>query len=169
MKQNIALLFIIVMVSFLITENSLADEVRLKNGDKLTGQIVRMQEGKLILKTTYAGEITIIWQEVAGIQTDGSVKIVLTDETTLEGTTEAVEDGKMKLATDKLETPSSFSLVDVKAVNPEPVKPVRINTRANASVTSERGNTKSDNYYFDGEFVARTKKNGGEGRPASPS
>jgi putative salt-induced outer membrane protein YdiY len=159
MKQNIALLLIAVVIGFLITENSLADEVRLKNGDKLTGQIVRMQESKLILKTTYAGEITIIWQEVAGIQTDGSVKIVLTDETTLEGTTEVAEDGKMKLKTDKLETPSSFSLADVKAVNPEPVKTVRINTRANASVTSERGNTKSDNYYFDGEFVARTKKN----------
>jgi putative salt-induced outer membrane protein YdiY len=159
MKQNIALLFIIVMVSLLITENSLADEVRLKNGDKLTGQIVRMQEGKLILKTAYAGEITIIWQELTGFQTDGSVKIVLIDETTLEGTTEVVEDGKMKLSTDKLETPSSFSLADVKAVNPEPVKTVRIKTRLNASITSERGNTKSDNYYFDGEFVARTKKN----------
>ena len=159
MKRNIALLFIIVMVSFFITEKSLADEVRLKNGDKLTGQIVRMQEDKLILKTTYAGKITIIWQEVAGIQTDGSVKIVLKDETTLEGTTEAVEDGKMKLDTDTLETPPSFSLADVKAINPEPVKPVKITTRANASVTNERGNTNSDNYYFDGEFVARTKKN----------
>jgi len=159
MKKNIALLFIIVMVSLLITENSLADEVRLKNGDKLTGQIVRMQENKLILKTTYAGEITIIWQEVAGIQTDGSVKIVLTDETTLEGTTDVAEDGKMKLNTDKLETPSTFSLADVKAVNPEPVKTVKINTRLNASVTNERGNTNSDNYYFDGEFEARTKKN----------
>ena len=159
MKQNIALLLITVIISFLITDNSLADEVRLKNGDKLTGQIVRMQENNLILKTTYAGEITIIWQEVAGIQTDGSVKIVLTDETTFEGTTEVAEDGKMKLNTDKLETPASFSLADVKAVNPEPVKTVRINTRLNASVTSERGNTKSDDYYFDGEFEARTKKN----------
>jgi putative salt-induced outer membrane protein YdiY len=159
MKRNIALLIITIVISFLITENSLADEVRLKNGDKLTGQIVRMQDNKLILKTTYAGEINIVWQEVAGIQTDGSVKIVLTDETTLEGTTVVAEDGKMKLNTDKLETPSSFSLVDVKAVNPEPVKPVKIKTRLNASVTSERGNTKSDNYYFDGEFEARTKKN----------
>ena len=156
MKQYITLFFVIVMVSLLKTENSLADEVRLKNGDKLTGQIVRMQEGKLILITTYAGEITIIWKEVVGIQTDGSVKIVLTDETTLEGTTEVAEDGKMTLNTDKLETPSSFSLADVKAVNPEPVKTVKINTRLNASVTSERGNTNSDNYYFDGEFEART-------------
>ena len=159
MKRNIALLIITIVISFLITENSLADEVRLKNGDKLTGQIVRMQENKLILKTTYAGEITIVWQEVAGIQTDGSVKIVLTDETTLEGTPELTEDGKVKLNTDKLETPASFSLADVKAVNPEPVKPVKIKTHLNASVTSERGNTKSDNYYFDGEFEARTKKN----------
>ena len=159
MKKNIALLFIIVMIFFLITENSLADEVRLKNGDKLTGQIVRMQEDKLILKTSYAGKITIVWQEVAGIQTDDSVKVVLKDETTLEGTTEAVEDGKMKLDTDKLERPSSFSLADVKAINPEPVKTVKITTRANASLTNERGNTQTDNYYFDGEFVARTKKN----------
>ena len=159
MKQNIVLLLIVVVISFLITENIIADEVRLKNGDKLTGQIVRMQKNKLILKTSYAGEITIIWQEVTGIQTDGPVKIVLTDETTLEGTTEVAEDGKMKLNTDKLETPASFSLADVKAVNPEPVKTVRINTRLNASVTNERGNTNSDNYYFDGEFEARTKKN----------
>jgi putative salt-induced outer membrane protein YdiY len=36
---------------------------------------------------------------------------------------------------------------------------VNITTRANVNITSERGNTDSDNYYFDGEFVARTKKN----------
>lgn len=159
MKKNITLLFIMVMTGFFLTETSLADEVHLKNGDKLTGQIVKMQEDKLILKTSYAGKITIIWQEVVSIQTDEKVKIVLKDETTLQGTTEAVEDGKMKLDTDQLEEPTSFRLVDVKAINPEPVKAVRINARANASVTVERGNTKSDNYYFDGEFVARTKKN----------
>ncbi|MFC1788311.1 YdiY family protein [Thermodesulfobacteriota bacterium] len=159
MKKNMALLVIIITAAFIIPENSLADEVRLKNGDKLTGQIVRMQEDKLILKTKYAGKITIIWQEVASIQTDGSMKIVLTDETTLEGTTEAVEEGKMKLDTDKLEAPTSFSLADVKAINPEPVKPVKITSRANVSVTTESGNTNSDNFNFDGEFVARTEKN----------
>jgi hypothetical protein len=46
-------------VGFFIAGNSLADEVRLKNGDKLTGQVVRMEEEKLVLKTTYAGEIAI--------------------------------------------------------------------------------------------------------------
>lgn len=87
------------------------------------------------------------------LQTDGTVKNVLPDETTLKGTTEAVEDGKMKLATDKLEKPSSFSLACVEAINPESVKTVIINARTNTSITSERGITKSDNYYHDGELV----------------
>ncbi|MDH3881233.1 MAG: hypothetical protein OES64_06740, partial [Desulfobacteraceae bacterium] len=97
MKKNLILFLIMINIALLIPGKSIADEVRLKNGDKLTGQIIRMQDDKLILKTTYAGEITITWQEVAGIRADGSVKIVLKDETTLEGTTEAVDDGKMKL------------------------------------------------------------------------
>ncbi|MGD8892543.1 MAG: DUF481 domain-containing protein [Desulfobacterales bacterium] len=148
-----------ITVAFLIAGNSLADEVRLKNGDRLTGKVIRMEADKLILKTIYAGEISIVWQEVASIKTDGSVKVVLKDETALEGTTLAIEDGKMKLDTGKLEAPASFSLVDVKAINPEPIKTVKVTTRANVNITNERGNTDSDNYYLDGEFVARTKKN----------
>jgi len=99
MKKNIALLFIMITIAFLIAGNSLADEIRLKNGDRLTGQVIRMEAGKLILKTIYAGEISIVWQEVASLKTDGSVKVVLKDETALEGTTEAIEDGKMMLDT----------------------------------------------------------------------
>lgn len=159
MRKNLILLLIIITVAFLIAGNSLADELRLKNGDKLTGRVVRMEAGKLILKTIYAGDISIVWQEVASVKTDGPVKVVLKDETALEGTPLAIEDGKMKLDIDKLEAPASFDLADVKAINPLAVKPVKIKTRVNASVTSERGNTKSDNYYFDGEFVARTEKN----------
>ena len=62
MKKTLTLSLIMITVAFLIAGNSLADEVRLKNGDKLTGQVVRMVENKLIFKTTYAGEITIAWQ-----------------------------------------------------------------------------------------------------------
>ena len=61
MKINLTPLFIMLTVGFFIAGNSLADEVRLINGDKLTGQVVRMEEEKLVLKTTYAGEITIAW------------------------------------------------------------------------------------------------------------
>jgi putative salt-induced outer membrane protein YdiY len=159
MKINLIPLFILLTVGFLMAGNSLADEVRLTNGDKLTGQVVRMEEEKLVLKTTYAGEIAIAWKEVASVMADDPVKVVLNDETALEGNTAPIESGKMKLDTGKLESPASFSLADVKAINPKPVKPVKIATRVNASMVNQRGNTIKDNYYFDGEFVARTKKN----------
>ena len=71
MRKKLVLLLIIITVAFLIAGNSLADEVCLKNGDRLTGQVIRMEAGKLILKTMYAGDISIVWQEVASIMTDG--------------------------------------------------------------------------------------------------
>ena len=39
-----------------------ADEVMLKNGDRLSGDILKMGEGILVLKTTYAGEVKIDWR-----------------------------------------------------------------------------------------------------------
>ena len=165
MKNNLMSMFIMVIMVFIPPMNSLGDEVYLKNGDKLTGQVIRMEAGKLVLETSYAGEISMVWQEVVSLKTDDSVKVVLKDEIALEGNTLSIEDGKMMLETANIEAPVSFSLADVKAINPEPIKTVDIISRVNVNITSERGNTDSDNYYFDGEFVARTKnryKIGGE-------
>jgi len=47
-----------------------ADTVWLRNGDRLTGTIVFKSGEKLILKSDYAGEITIHWKKVATLVTD---------------------------------------------------------------------------------------------------
>lgn len=47
-----------------------ADTVVLSNGDRLTGRVLLMDAGKLVLETGYAGEITIKWNQVAQIETD---------------------------------------------------------------------------------------------------
>jgi hypothetical protein len=91
-----------VIIVFIIPMNSIADEVCLKNGDRLTGQVIRMEAGQLILKTSYAVEISMVWQEVISLKTDDSVKVVLKDETALEGNTLSIEDGKMMLETAKI-------------------------------------------------------------------
>lgn len=58
--RRLASLFIWVFFSItVITHMAFADEVVLDNGDRITGKLVRLQEGKLIFKTDYAGEITI--------------------------------------------------------------------------------------------------------------
>ena len=52
-----------------------ADEVLLTNGDRLTGQVVKMEDGVLSLKTTYGGEIKIAWGEVQSIKTDKPITL----------------------------------------------------------------------------------------------
>ena len=142
-----------------IAGNCLADEVRLKNGDRLTGQVIRMQEGQLVLKTGYAGEISIMWQEVAGLKTDHPVNVRLKNDSRLAGTASTAENGKIKLFPGNQEAPATIRLADVKAIDVGTPKPLKIVARANVNITSNRGNTDSDNYYLEGEFRARREKN----------
>jgi putative salt-induced outer membrane protein YdiY len=136
----------------------LADEIHLKNGDRISGKIIHMEERKLLIKTDYAGEITISWQQIESLSSDEKIKVVLEDDTTIEGRTLTFEAGKMKVKTEKLEEPLAFNLADVKTINPKVKPPVRITFGANAGLSLERGNSDTDEYEFDLRFQARTKK-----------
>lgn len=48
---------------------AMADTVVLANGDRLTGQVLLMDAGTLVLKTDYAGEVRIAWKQVARLET----------------------------------------------------------------------------------------------------
>ena len=50
-----------------------ADVVKLKNGDRISGEVTRMKDGDLKIRTQYAGEIVIQWSEVANLQMDEPV------------------------------------------------------------------------------------------------
>ncbi len=143
-----------------LSGTSYADEVRLKNGDRLTGMVKLLEEGKLLFETPYAGEITILWSEVSGLKTDGPIKVVLHDETAIQGTSLLAEEGKMRLETEEIEDNVSFDLADLKFINPEPPGPaVKISARANIGVDVNKGNTETESYHLDGSFSARTKQN----------
>jgi len=158
MKRHLITLFFVLPLFLLSVPTALADEVHLKNGDRISGKIIRMEEDKLVVKTDYAGEISVAWKQVASVKADEKIKVVLGDGTTLEGQTVEFEDGKMKLKTEKLEAPLSFDLADVEAINPKAKPPVRITARANVGIIQESGNTDTDNLRLDGSFVGRTDK-----------
>ena len=159
--MRLKMMFVSSMIGIflLMTGTGMADQINLKNGDRMTGQVIRMQENQLVFKTDYAGEITIAWKEVLSVKTDRPIVVVLKDDTSLEGRSQAFEESKMQLDSDMLAAPASFQLSDVKAINPVKKKPVQWTARANVSLSNERGNTDTDNYYLDGEFIARTEEN----------
>ena len=43
------------------------DTVRLTNGDNMTGRLEKLEDGKLVLKTTYAGAVKIDCAEIAKV------------------------------------------------------------------------------------------------------
>ena len=53
-----------------------AEQVTLKNGDRLSGAIVSMDGKKLVIKTTYAGEVSIDWAEVSEFSSDKQPLVV---------------------------------------------------------------------------------------------
>ncbi len=46
------------------------DVIELKNGDRLTGTIVKMTDDRLVITTPYAKEVAVDWTEVTAVQSD---------------------------------------------------------------------------------------------------
>lgn len=63
-----------------------AEQVTLKNGDRLTGAIVSMDGKKLVVHTSYAGDVSIDWGEVTQFTSDQPLVITRTDKQVLSGT-----------------------------------------------------------------------------------
>ena len=138
---------------------AIADELHLTNGDVITGQLIRMEENKIFFKTSYAGEIKVNWPEVINLITDDPIEVILIDGKVAEGFSRKASVNMMRLVTEKRETPSDFSLSEVAAINPGKKPVVKITTRINVGLTQERGNTDTDTFRLDGEFIARSEKN----------
>ena len=75
-------------VPFLLAfANSLlfADQIAFKNGDRLTGAILKSDAKNLVIRTAVAGEVTAAWREIQGLSSDQPLYVGLVDGTTLVG------------------------------------------------------------------------------------
>jgi putative salt-induced outer membrane protein YdiY len=76
-----------------------AEEVSLKNGDHLSGAIVSMDGKKLVLKTTYAGDVSIDWAEVTQFSSDKQPLVVTKADKQLVSGTVAAEGSDVMVTT----------------------------------------------------------------------
>ncbi|MBI4875297.1 MAG: DUF481 domain-containing protein [Acidobacteria bacterium] len=66
-----------------------ADQVTLKNGDRLTGSILRFDGKNLVLKSDLAGQVTVPWEAVTGVSSKDPLYVGIKDRQTIVGTVEA--------------------------------------------------------------------------------
>jgi putative salt-induced outer membrane protein YdiY len=74
-----------------------ADQIVLKNGDRVTGSIVKKDGKTLTIKTEHFGVVTTDWDQVASITADKPVNVVLKDGKTAQGTL-ATSNGQVQVA-----------------------------------------------------------------------
>jgi hypothetical protein len=60
---------------------ALADQVVLKNGDRLTGSITKSDGKSLVLKTDYAGDVTVKFDAIQSITSTGDLNVTLGGKT----------------------------------------------------------------------------------------
>lgn len=85
------------IVLLLVAASGRADQVILKNGDRLSGKIVSGDGKTLLLKSEFAGDVTIQWDAITGIESADNINITLKDGTRLSGKV-TTQDGKFVVA-----------------------------------------------------------------------
>jgi len=121
-----------------------ADEVYFKNGDRLSGQILRLTDNKLVLKTAVAGEVTVNLADIRTFSSDEPIDVHLEDGTVLHQRIEAAEPNQFAIAPGAAVRAQTFALANVKAINPPPKPEPKWTGSVSGSLSSTHGNTKTD-------------------------
>ncbi len=100
--------FLAVSVFFFLGCHALADQVSLKNGDRLSGTIVKSDASTLVLHTDYAGDVSLKWDAIQGIQSSEPLHVEWQDGKTAVGPV-ATADDKLEITTQSgtVEAPKS--------------------------------------------------------------
>ena len=160
------LLLFLIQIGFVFLINPMwpanADEVRLENGDKLSGTVQRMEAGTLVLSTSYAGDISISWGQVTTLQTEHPITIVMQDNTTLEGIVAVTKTGEIGVFPTRAKTMTPLELADIVFINPPRellYTGIRTRGRFNFGIIVQKGNTNKEQYNFDGEGTGQGQHN----------
>lgn len=82
----------------LVTVPVFADQIFLKNGDRITGKILKKEKDKVSIKTEAAGTLEIRWDAVEKITADGDLVFEMKDGSKVAGSV-AQSNGELKVET----------------------------------------------------------------------
>jgi putative salt-induced outer membrane protein YdiY len=103
----------------LLATSAASDEIKLKNGDRLTGTVKSMAGGKVTFETAHSGTLQIAWGEIASLTTDGKHKVRMVTGEEVEGKLSGQE-GKLKVASEGAAQPVEVEWAKVSHLNKPP-------------------------------------------------
>ena len=147
---------IVLLMILCAAPDVLADVVTLANGDRITGKIQRIEKGKLVISTEYAGEIKIDWSHISALTSDGPMTVQLTDESRVYGTL-AGDGSSLKVLSVEGGPERDVPPGEVEAVYPGNMLQPKFafSGRLNLGATQTSGNTHTGTLHADAELIAR--------------
>jgi putative salt-induced outer membrane protein YdiY len=143
---------------FLFPSSALADEVYLKNGDLLTGEILSTEDEQLIVETNYAEKIKVKFDRVVCVSSDREVKLLLKNDDKLVGHVTCPTLGSIQLLDQETGESTEIPFADLKAINPPPPPPaVTYKALVDVGGAINSGNTRSKTLNSSAKFQARSK------------
>jgi putative salt-induced outer membrane protein YdiY len=132
------------------------DEILFNNGDRLTGKILSAEAGKLKIKTTFAGEVTVEMKDVKTFTTDEPITLKLKDGNVIQDkVTAATTQNSVETVGSGAVAAQDVDLTLVEKINPPPVK---WTGSLVAGAMISRGNTESEAYNFSFDATRRADK-----------
>jgi hypothetical protein len=130
------------------------DEVKLKNGDRLTGTVKSLAGGKLVLETAHSGPLKIDWSLVSSVTIAAPTRVKLTTGETLEGKISPGAEGRLKIESGGTAAPVEVDPAKVTHFN-EP--PAQWHGALSASAKATDGNTHIRSFLITGEAIRETE------------
>lgn len=144
MKLKKVLVVSMIALSAVLSSLCPAGELLLTNGDRLTGHLEKVVEGKVYFVSDLAGSVTIDMTNVKTFTTDAPVKVVLSDGTIVNQQITGSSEGQVTLAGGEIIKGQEVKLADITAINPPLPEAPKWKGSVSAGWTSIHGNTKSE-------------------------
>ena len=148
-------IMLLLMSLVLSVQAGYGDEIHLKNGDRLTGKIVKLVDGKLVIKSDVAGEVTVELSNIQTLSSDEPIAVNLKDGTGLKQKILRSEAGRFSIAGDETIKAQEFAVGDIVSINP-PIP--KWTGSLSAGITSTHGNTKTESITGSANLKKRTDK-----------
>ncbi len=132
-----------------------ADELVFKNGDRLTGKINHVLDGKLVFKSDVAGKITIDISKIKTFSTDEAIEVHFKDGSVLVQKVVSSKAGRFAIEGTETVKAQDFDIAGISSINPPEPK---WTGNVSAALTSTHGNTKTEAISASANLSKRTEK-----------
>jgi len=140
-------------ITGLLATAGYADTVLFKSGDRLTGTIKEVKDGKMMFTSKVAGAVVLKMADIQTFSSDEPIEIVLDDGTAVRQNARAVDGGGVEVATGDGQA-LTLDIAQIAKVNPEKV---RWTGSAVASYMETSGNSVNRNASIMANAVRRSE------------